>query len=312
LSEEKPKLTIGLAVYNGEEFIEKRIQNIFDQTFQNFELIISDNASTDKTSEICMEFVKKNNNIRYCRQDKNIGGILNYTFVLEKAETDYFVFATADDKWDKDFLLKNIRVLEEDNSIVGSTGKIEWFGKKIDEERKSKHKDTIFNKFYNKLRSRYGRYGSFTIIGETYEDRALIYLRKLITRDPSNILYSVFRTNSLRKNIVPKDFVKEFYSSFWNNACLSVLEYGNIHCSDDVQIYYYAGGSGTGVGPVEQYIRKEITLMQCVFPWATQISWSIHKFGWKFFFKNFIVFLKLFLQGEITFVYSICRYLKNK
>jgi len=97
--EKKTKVSIGLPVYNAEKFIEKRIESILNQSFTDFELIISDNASTDNTSQICNEFSKKDGRIRYIRQPKNMGAILNYKFVLQQAHEKYFAWASADDFW---------------------------------------------------------------------------------------------------------------------------------------------------------------------------------------------------------------------
>ena len=212
--------------------------------------------------------------------------------------------------WSETFLFENIKILNENSSAVGSIGKIEWVDDNLN-QKKIKVNTTLFHNFYKKIQSLYGRYGSFSIMDETYEKRAIKYLKKLIRHDPSNVLYSIFRTESLQKSISSKIHTDEFYSSFWNNVCLNVLEYGNICLSDNNQIYYYAGGSGAGVTPITQYKKGQITLTQCIFPWSSQIFWCIHKFGLNFFSKYFIIFLKLFLQGELTFIYSIYRYLKK-
>ena len=79
-----PKITIGLPVYNGEKFIKKCIESILNQTFLDFELLISDNASTDSTSEICNEYASKDKRIRYSCNLKNIGGIENFKFQSKK------------------------------------------------------------------------------------------------------------------------------------------------------------------------------------------------------------------------------------
>ena len=73
-----PKISIGIPVYNGEKFIRKCIESVLQQTYKNFELIISDNASTDSTPDICKEFLKKDNRITFVRQNENMGqtGIL--------------------------------------------------------------------------------------------------------------------------------------------------------------------------------------------------------------------------------------------
>ena len=84
-------VSIGMPVYNGEKFIRKCIESILDQTNRNFELIISDNASTDSTREICEKFAKQDNRIRYFRQESNIGIHKNFNFVLKQAKNAIFV-----------------------------------------------------------------------------------------------------------------------------------------------------------------------------------------------------------------------------
>ena len=75
-------VSIGLPVYNGEKFLKKRIDSILNQTYENFELIISDNASTDNTRKICESYTKQDSRIRYVCQQKNIGAIENFKFLL--------------------------------------------------------------------------------------------------------------------------------------------------------------------------------------------------------------------------------------
>ena len=122
------KLSIGLPVYNGELFIERSIESILAQTFTDFELIISDNASTDSTQEICQNFSKKDDRIQIFKQEKNIGIHRNFYFLLSQAKGKYFAWAAVDDYLDKDFMEKNLKVLESHNSIVSSIGKIVPYG----------------------------------------------------------------------------------------------------------------------------------------------------------------------------------------
>ena len=77
------RLSIGLPVYNGEKFLQNRLDGILSQTFSDFELIISDNASTDSTADICKEYALKDNRILYIRQENNIGPFNNGKFVLD-------------------------------------------------------------------------------------------------------------------------------------------------------------------------------------------------------------------------------------
>ena len=78
---DKIKITIGIPVYNGEKVIKKHIESICSQTFQNFCIIISDNGSTDKTSEICEEISKVDNRIIFLKQEKNKGVYWNMNFL---------------------------------------------------------------------------------------------------------------------------------------------------------------------------------------------------------------------------------------
>ena len=93
-----------MPVFNGEKFIKNAIDSILSQTFKNFELIISDNASTDSTSKICEEYALKDNRIRYFRQSQNFGAVKNFQFVLEQAKCEYFMWTAADDIRHKLFL----------------------------------------------------------------------------------------------------------------------------------------------------------------------------------------------------------------
>ena len=79
-----PKLSIGLPVYNGENYLHNSIDSLLNQSFTNFELIISDNASTDATEDICTQYIKKDKRIRYIRQKNNLGATQNFYFVLQK------------------------------------------------------------------------------------------------------------------------------------------------------------------------------------------------------------------------------------
>ena len=103
---EKSKISIGLPVYNGDKFIRNALDSILSQTFGDFELIISDNASTDSTSVICQEYMKKDPRIRYIRQENNMGGLWNLNFVLQEASYEYFMWAAVDDYWLSTFIEK--------------------------------------------------------------------------------------------------------------------------------------------------------------------------------------------------------------
>lgn len=108
-----PRLTIGMPVFNGQAYVREAIDSILAQTESDFELVISDNASTDETSDICMSYVAKDSRVRYIRQATNIGAANNFIFVLQAArKSEYFMWAACDDTWTENWvetLLKNFQ-----------------------------------------------------------------------------------------------------------------------------------------------------------------------------------------------------------
>jgi glycosyltransferase involved in cell wall biosynthesis len=110
-----------MPVFNSEATLKLAIDSILKQTFTDFELIISDNCSTDSTSAICQEYANKDSRISYIRQATNIGGVRNFKFVLDQGRRKYFLWAAADDVRSSDFLEENVRFLETHADYVAST-----------------------------------------------------------------------------------------------------------------------------------------------------------------------------------------------
>lgn len=100
VSASPPKVSIGLPVYNGARYVREALDSLLAQTFTDFELIVSDNASTDETEGICREYAARDSRIRYIRQPVNRGAMGNFLFVLEEARGPYFMWAAGDDRWD--------------------------------------------------------------------------------------------------------------------------------------------------------------------------------------------------------------------
>lgn len=113
-----PPVSVGLPVYNGEAFLREALDSILNQTLSDFELIISDNASTDRTEEICRAYVKKDSRIRYFRNEKNIGAAGNYNQAFHASRGQYFKWAAHDDVCAPEFLERCVAVLESDRSAV--------------------------------------------------------------------------------------------------------------------------------------------------------------------------------------------------
>ena len=93
------RVSVGLPVYNGERYLNEALDSILRQTFEDFELIISDNASSDRTEEICEEYARNDKRIRYSRSSENLGVAWNFNRVAGLSTSEYFRWATADDLW---------------------------------------------------------------------------------------------------------------------------------------------------------------------------------------------------------------------
>jgi glycosyltransferase involved in cell wall biosynthesis len=119
-----PELTIGLAVYNGSSGLSKAIDSLLAQSFTDFTLRISDNASTDSTQQICEAAAARDSRVIYTRQKENIGAFLNFRLVLEQAKTPYFMWAAHDDSWETTFVEKNLMQLKANLRATASISKV--------------------------------------------------------------------------------------------------------------------------------------------------------------------------------------------
>jgi hypothetical protein len=107
-----PRVSVGLPVYNGERYLERTIRSILAQDFTDFELIVSDNASTDGTGEICRRYARQDSRVRYWRNERNLGAGPNYDGCFHKARGAYFKWAAHDDLLAPDFLSKAVAALD--------------------------------------------------------------------------------------------------------------------------------------------------------------------------------------------------------
>ncbi|HUI93304.1 MAG TPA: glycosyltransferase [Chitinivibrionales bacterium] len=140
-----PGVSIGMPVYNDEKYISHALDSLLAQSFEDFELIISDNASTDRTGEICKAYAAKDSRIRYIRQSANVGPQANFMYLLSHATGEFFMWAASDDLWDSKFistlfdaLKRNEQAtsafcpflyIDEDNKAIGHTQSFDYSGK---------------------------------------------------------------------------------------------------------------------------------------------------------------------------------------
>jgi glycosyltransferase involved in cell wall biosynthesis len=113
-----PRLTVGLPVYNGEKYLAESLDALLGQSYGDFELIISDNASTDSTEEICRQYLAKDSRLSYVRQPVNLGATPNHNYVFEQSHSELFKWASYDDLYGKHLLERCIEALDDDPYLV--------------------------------------------------------------------------------------------------------------------------------------------------------------------------------------------------
>jgi len=118
MPDNRPLVSIGLPVYNGEQFLKQTLDSLLGQTYENLELIISDNASTDGTGEICREYARRDRRVRYHRNGVNCGAVANMNAVFAFTSGDYFMWASDEDYWAPAYVSSCMDVLVNSDKIV--------------------------------------------------------------------------------------------------------------------------------------------------------------------------------------------------
>lgn len=113
----QPLVSIGLPVFNGEDYLETALDSILKQSYKNIEVIICDNASTDRTESIIAYYAEKDERIKYSRHSKNLGAALNYNSTFELSTGKYFKWAAHDDVMHEKYIEHCVNAMEEDDSI---------------------------------------------------------------------------------------------------------------------------------------------------------------------------------------------------
>lgn len=113
-----PRVSIGLPVWNGEKYLDQALASLVSQTFTDFEIIISDNGSTDRTEEICRSWVEQDRRIRYIRNEENRGSAWNFNRVFHEATGTYFKWAAYDDKLLPEWLEECVAILDANPDVV--------------------------------------------------------------------------------------------------------------------------------------------------------------------------------------------------
>lgn len=138
MSTDNPKVSVCLMTYNGAATVERALTTLLAQTYRDYELIISDDHSTDDTLAICKRVAAGHEQVRFIRPERNLGAELNMKFALSQARGKYYLWACQDDYWEPKFLERLVGVLEQSPSAVCAQGQVRWIsadGSKIQDLR---------------------------------------------------------------------------------------------------------------------------------------------------------------------------------
>jgi glycosyltransferase involved in cell wall biosynthesis len=292
----KTKVSIGIPTYNGEKYIKQAIESVLSQTYTNFELIISDNASTDLTPLICRDYEKKDKRVIYIQHEKNRGWGFNFPFVLENAKSDYFVWLADDDYWEPTFLEKNISILNSNKNVVGSIGLVEFYGVENFHTKKN-----LVYKIKNLIRRGsnrdYEKYEHVRPVSGSYEKKAETYLRF----SEASFVYGIFRTEKLKKRMVSMGHA-------WDGILiLSILKEGDLYVVNEILLHRFVSGLHSGSGYLNSYKKKILPFTGLIFPNSNIAYWCFKNIGMKFFLRNIDWFVLSIIYGW----YSIIREAKK-
>lgn len=118
LKNSAPRVSLGMPVFNGERYIEESLVALLEQTYEDFEIVICDNASTDGTEEICRAYAEKDDRIHYFRNRSNYGYVHNFNSVFRLSRGEYFKWCSSDDVCDPTYIERAVGLLDGDPSIV--------------------------------------------------------------------------------------------------------------------------------------------------------------------------------------------------
>jgi glycosyltransferase involved in cell wall biosynthesis len=118
MSTNRPQVSISIPVYNGERYLKRTLDSILCQTYPDFELIISDNCSTDNTQRICEEYTARDKRIKYYRNVTNLGIAPNYNRAFELSTGKYFKWADYDDMLGPEFISKCVEILDQHPDVA--------------------------------------------------------------------------------------------------------------------------------------------------------------------------------------------------
>jgi len=178
-----PLVSIGLPVYNGDTYLEGAIRSLLGQNYRHTELVISDNASTDKTEQICREYAAQDSRVRYSRSQRNVGIIRNFQRVFSLSQGPFFMWAAHDDQWAPTFVSELLKPLASDPACVASFCHYDiWY----------RRETTV-------------AVGPGPMPSLSLQNTAFDNLRQLLLYPQSPLFYGLFRRTAIERSAIVRD-----------------------------------------------------------------------------------------------------------
>lgn len=301
VNKHSPKISVGLPVFNGELFIKKSIESILSQTYSNFELVISDNASTDLTEQICKSF--DDPRIKYVRQKNNLGIHRNYKFLLDDAKYTYFIWVSSDDYWHPNYLEKNLEILMNNPKIVSCVGIVKPFSAKEMGIKSELIETARYPKFISEFirNRRHDKMTDTESISGTFNKKTRKFLK--ITKSLRR-WWGLHRTEQLRKSYVFPPFINVEVSTF-----LNLLKLGDFYECNETFLYEFDEGISSR-GIINTIKVSEHKFPGTVFPFQPFTKWFLKNLGIKLFLKNLDIIILMNLGGQFALFVDL--YIQSK
>ncbi len=172
---QSPLLSFAIPIRNGEKVLPKLLDSLLAQDFTNFEIVISDNASTDRTLEVCQKYVQQDSRVRYHRNPENIGLNANFNLLIELARGKYMRWIGGDDRLEPDYARKCIAALSTRPDVIGVTTYQDF----VDDQGNRDYREYTGRRLdYPQAYRRYGRMLWFMVNDYRYIDPIYTMVRR--------------------------------------------------------------------------------------------------------------------------------------
>jgi glycosyltransferase involved in cell wall biosynthesis len=282
MTESAPRVSVGLPVFNGERYVAEAVESILSQTFHDFELIISDNASTDATEQMCREYAAKDPRVHYHRSEVNQGAAWNHNRAVELARGEYFKWQCHDDYCDATFLEKCLAVVESDPGVILCYPQFV----RVDEQGK-------------RLGTKSSRVNGLAAPHERF--RSLIY-----RRDSCEEIYGITRTDVIRKTALigpysnsDDTFLAELALHGRFHEVPEPLFFYRIHQAQSTSAYPTRSGRMAWFDPaaggrisfpfLKLYAAYFSLISHSSLPWRERVRCQVCLVGWFWSFRNWLL-----------------------